>query len=643
MFSFDGPSIEILAEQELNVEITEDEVYVGYDAEVLTLGNNNTLPIKWTLAKDGVNVDIDDYVTGDLNNYGGSIQFTDAGRYELIGTMTDGLGRTFSDSDFITVLPVGSLSFSMSSMEYVGNQVTVIMDSIVNPTNADVQWSVEKDGNAYAMSLPGLNNNGGVVTFTEVGSYTLIATLDDGSGSPSTCRRDIEIIYKADLAITAPATVHIGDSFLVSLSGSGTLDVKWGVKKGNQPVTLDANTGLLSGTAGTLTLYETGTYTITATALDDAGNPHTAFTTVEVTNTAPSILSLTANATRTVQNERYYAELSATASDPDGDAVYLEWDDAYEDDGWYTIGTHTIRVRAVDEWGATSEWESCTIEFHNEAPSVINFVAEATRTLQDGYFVGNVSASYTDPDGDTCTLEWAGDYKSNGLYDRSTTHTIRVRAVDQYGAASEWVEKTMEFVNQAPSKPVITRTPSSGIIRPGTDVTVTASSTDPEGDKITYVWEGRPAETSTYPDGANVIKVKAVDEFGAESPTAYIAFFVADDASGNLVLTGPTSYVYNEGIHFEVDGVEVYAYITAWTWNVPAVSGHNGSDYGLVEAYNQSTGQWEQVAKETTNNGVSMSGTLPNGVYTQIRFTYYTSHDCMYNKSNISYTVQYDF
>ncbi len=287
--------------------------------------------------------------------------------------MTDGLGREFSDSDTFEVLPVGGLSFSLSEMEYVGNEVPVIMDTLVNPGNADVQWSVEKDGSSYAMDLSMLNNSGGKVVFPEVGTYTLIATLDDGSGTPSVAKRTIQIIYKADLAVNAPATVHIGDAFDVRLSGSGALDVKWGVKLGNQPVELDGNTGLLTGTAGTLTLYETGTYTITATTVDDAGNQHTAFANVSVTNTAPSIDSFTAEATRNVVDGRYYAALNATCSDPDGDAVHLEWDDEYQEDGYYTIGTHTIRVRAVDEWGATSEWVSQTIEFHNDPPVITSF------------------------------------------------------------------------------------------------------------------------------------------------------------------------------------------------------------------------------------------------------------------------------
>ena len=38
-----------------------------------------------------------------------------------------------------------------------------------------------------------------------------------------------------------------------------------------------------------------------------------------------------------------------------------------------------------------------------------------------------------------------------------------------------------------------------------------------------------------------------------------------------------------------------------------------------------------------------LSGKLPTGTYTQMRFYYYTNHDCMYNKSNITYSIVFDF
>ena len=217
-------------------------------------------------------------------------------------------------------------------------------------------------------------------------------------------KRNIQVIYKADLSVNAPSQIHVGQPFDVSLSGSGALNVKWGVKMGNVPVELDGNTGSLTGTAGQLTLFNVGTYTITATTVDDAGNPHTAFATVDVTNMAPRIDSFTAEATRNVVGGLLLCRPETPpALTPDGDEVHLEWDDEYQEDGYYSIGTHTIRVRAVDEWGAASEWVSREIEFINDPPVITSFTVEPTRQLQNGKFVGNVSAKATDPDGDSVT------------------------------------------------------------------------------------------------------------------------------------------------------------------------------------------------------------------------------------------------
>ena len=429
----------------------------------------------------------------------------------------------------------------------------------------------------------------------------------------------------------------------MGISGAGSLPVSWGVKLGGRPVTLDSNTGFLSNDGGTLAMFSEGTYTITATVRDDAGNLTSGFANITVTNTAPVIESFTANATRNMKDGRFYADLNAVASDPDGDAVHLEWSSEYQQDGYYEVGTHTIRVRAVDEWGAASAWESRTIEFINNAPVITSFTASVTRQTSGNNFFANVSATASDPDGDTVRLEWGGDYVSSGWYSRNGSHTIRVRAVDSYGAASAWQEKTIEFVNQAPSKPVISRNPANGVVRPSQAVTITASSTDPEGDAITYEWDGRDKETTTYGYGKHLIKCRAVDAYGAASPWSAIVFFVADDVGGGMTLTSANSFIEETGINFQDDGETIYGYITEYTFDVPPVSGHNGSDYGRVEAYNIRTGQWDEIAYKTTNNGVTLSGKLPTGTYTQMRFYYYTNHNCMYNKSNITYSIVFDF
>jgi len=102
-----------------------------------------------------------------------------------------------------------------------------------------------------------------------------------------------------------------------------------------------------------------------------------------------------------------------------------------------------------------------------------------------------------------------------------------------------------------------------------------------------------------------------------------------------MTLTGPESVILEEGI----EGATIIEY----TFTVPPVSGHSGSDYGRVRGYNKNTRQWDQLDYQTTTNGITFSRTLAPGVYTQLEFYYYTNHTCMYNKSNITYSVKYYF
>ena len=187
--------------------------------------------------------------------------------------------------------------------------------------------------------------------------------------------------------------------------------------------------------------------------------------------------------------------------------------------------------------------------------------------------------------------------------------------------------------NSAPTTPIITRTPSGSVLVT-TPITITALSTDAEGDAINYVWTGKLADGSTYPLGKNVVTVKAVDSRGSESAEAAIVFFVTDSSGGGVLLTGPNSRIYENGL----EG----ATITHYTFNVPSVSGHSGADYAEVKGLNVNNQIWEQIEKIQVSNGVSLTKNLTPGVYSRLEFFYYASH-CMYNKSNITYTVDYSF
>ena len=220
-------------------------------------------------------------------------------------------------------------------------------------------------------------------------------------------------------------------------------------------------------------------------------------------------------------------------------------------------------------------------------------------------------------------------FKSVGNY------TLIASITDLTGKIHSFSDTIVVYSNP-PTTPVITMNPASNSVTADTVVTIDAASTDPDGDSITYVWDGRIAQQSTYPIGKNTVKVKAVDSTGAESPWAAISFFVLNSTSGGgIVLTGPDSTIVEEGI----EG----ATITEYTFTVPPVDGHSGQDYGRVRGYNKGTGEWEQIELRNTENGITMTGTLPAGKYSKLEFYYYTSHDCMYNKSNITYSVKYNF
>lgn len=104
-------------------------------------------------------------------------------------------------------------------------------------------------------------------------------------------------------------------------------------------------------------------------------------------------------------------------------------------------------------------------------------------------------------------------------------------------------EKDVCISNAPPSVPEITAFPQTedNIVKYGRTVTIVADSTDIDGDEITYIWEGRIAESSNeYEIGTHTVRVKAVDTYGTESDWAEYTFTVIEaEALGGIA-------VYNE-------------------------------------------------------------------------------------------------
>ncbi len=254
-----------------------------------------------------------------------------------------------------------------------------------------------------------------------------------------------------------------------------------------------------------------------------------------------------------------------SATDPDGDNIRYGWD--ADSDGivdywsnyypsgttnyvniiFYSPGVYYIRVKAEDIHGAQSSFspsKQVIITGGNNPPN--------TPSKPSGPSYGNPGVSYTyttsatDPDGDNIRYGW--DWNGDGTIDEWTpyyhsgstvsishtwliagTYNIQVKAEDTNGAQSDFSSPKTVVIssNSPPNKPAMPSGPTNG--RAGVSYTYTSSTTDPNGDKIYYMFDWDDGTTSgwlgPYNSGQSVsashvwttqgtysVKVKAIDD-----------------------------------------------------------------------------------------------------------------------------------
>jgi hypothetical protein len=451
------------------------------------------------------------------------------GTYTATATATDPAGNTATDTQGLvadTLAPVVRIT-SPATADSLSPTVSGTLDdpaAAVTVVLTDADGTVVFEGPATVD--PGTGDWTVEATLPEDGTYTVTATATDPAGNEGADAQEL-VADTVDpvIEITSPGTV---DTLTPTIAGTvddpaATVDVEIadadGVVVFDGPATVDPDTGDWSADA---TLPEDGTYTVTVTATDEAGNTGTdtqqlaADTTapeVEITSPAvvdtltPSVSGALDDPTATVDVTIVDADGTVIFDGPatvtDGGAGTASWtvDVTLPEDGVYTV-TATATDPATNTGTDTKDLVADTT-----APVVQITSPELTDTLTP-----TVSGTLDDPTAAVHVVIAGGD--GEPVFEGPAT-------VDP--DTGDWtVEATL---------------PRDGVY------TVSATATDPAGNTAADAQEltadtVAPVIQITSPEIADTLSPTVAGAL--DDPTATVDVVITD-ADGTVVFDGPAA------------------------------------------------------------------------------------------------------
>ncbi len=459
---------------------------------------------------------------------------TSAGTYVFTLTVGDG---TFTANDSVTINVTGTNTPPIANAGTAQNGTTGIQVTL------DGTGSSDPDGNPIttytwtqvgttpaAVTLAAVTGAPAKRTFTPTvaGTYTFQLVVSDGqaNSAPATVTVTVAQANRAPTANAGPAqTVKLPNS--VQLAGSGTdpdgntLTYLWTQTAGT--------TQTLSSTTianPTFTPTAAGTYTFSLTVSDGSlsSAPSTVTITVQPANRAP-IVSAGANQSVATGST---VTLTGTASDPDNDPMTYKWTQVSPATPAMTLsaptaltttfvastaGTYVFELAATDTSNVTTKAQvTVTVTTAVNLPPVAN--AGTDQNAQTGQLVTLDASGSSDPEGQTLTYSWAQvgstpaavtlanvtGAPAKRTFTPSTPgdYTFEVTVSDGVNSVKDQVVIHVTQANRAPTANAGT----DQSVNVGTQVTLSGSGSDPDGNTLTYSWAQTAGPASVTLTGA---------------------------------------------------------------------------------------------------------------------------------------------
>jgi len=229
-------------------------------------------------------------------NISGNVDTSVVGQYTVTYTATDSAGNSATLTRTVNVIDVTPPSLTLNG------QANITLEQFATYSELGATATDAVDGTLVVTIT-------GSVDTTTVGTYTLTYSTIDFSGNEANATRVVTVID-----VTAPVITLNGDQNITLIVGESYEELgatASDIRDGDVNVTID----------GSVDTSVEGTYSITYTAIDNAGNEVSKVRTVNVV--APTISGITVESNVTTLNVGESAQLTVQATYSDGSSEVL--------------------------------------------------------------------------------------------------------------------------------------------------------------------------------------------------------------------------------------------------------------------------------------------------------------------------------
>jgi PKD repeat protein len=461
--------------------------------------------------------------------------------------------------------------------------------------------------------------------YAAAGTYTVTLTVTDDAGDTDTASTTATIDAANQAPTADPNGPYSGTvGIAVTFDGSGSTDPDGSIVAYDWDFG-DGTTG--TGVSPTHTYAASGTFTVSLTVTDDAGDSDTATTSATIgEGNQPPVADANGPYNGTAGVPVTFD--GSGSSDPDGSIVAYDWDfgDGNTGNGvapthtYAAAGTYNVTLTVTDDADATdSDTSTASI---GDAPQ--DPIADP-----NGPYSGTVGVPVTfdgsgssDPDGGAiASYDWDFGDGNTGTgmgpthtYASDGSYTVTLTVVDDEGASSAPASTTANIdVNQAPIADP--NGPYSGGVGANVMFDGTGSS-DPDGTITSYDWDFGDGNTGTGESpqhaytaaGTYTVTLTVTDDLGAVSdPVSTTATIVEGNQPPVSDPNGPYSGTVNAPVTFDGSGsTDPDGSIVAYDWDFG--DGNTGTGVSPSHTYT-ATGSYTVSLTVTDDAGDSDTAT----------------------------------